>query len=118
MHALAREPSFRPVSAADFAQELAAGAAGAPTEARRTMPSAARPPTRSHRSVRRKRRRLLVAGAAALALAAAIFALIGRDDGGTSSSAPQTAPISSPARGATPADQARNLSTWLRAHSR
>ncbi len=118
MHALAREPSFRPASAADFAQELAAGAAGAPTEARRTMPSAARPPTRSHRSVRRKRGRLLVAGAAALALAAAIFALIGRDDGGTSSSAPQTAPISSPARGATPADQARNLSTWLRAHSR
>jgi serine/threonine protein kinase len=118
MHALAREPGFRPSSAADFAQELAAGAAGAAsTGARRTTAFGAQQ-TRSYRSIRRKGRWLLVVGAAVLALAAAIFAIIRRDDGGISSSPPPTAVIPSPARGATPADQARNLSTWLRAHSR
>jgi eukaryotic-like serine/threonine-protein kinase len=118
MHALAREPSFRPASAADFAHELAAGAAGAPTEAGRTTASAARPQTRGHGSIRRKGRWLLVVGAAALAVAAAILAIVGKGDGGTSSSPPRSAVIPSPARGATAADQARNLSTWLRAHSR
>ena len=64
--------------------------------------------------------RLLAAGGASqgLATVAVILGLlkIGGDSGSTTTSHP--APIQAPLRGATPADEARNLSAWLRAHSR
>ena len=115
MHALAREPRFRPASAAEFAQELAQ-AAELPTE---LLPATAvtegmrgRIPQR----VRGRKAQLWIAAAAAVAVVAMILGLL--DLGGKSSSTPpRSVRIAPPQRGATPAAEARNLSAWLRAHS-
>jgi serine/threonine protein kinase len=106
MRALAREPQFRPMSAAEFAQELAGATKEAPTSA-----------LGSYRT-RTSKRRWFSAAAVVLALAiAAVVVAVTRSNG--SPSPPPAAPaISAPAHGATPADEARNLSTWLRAHER
>jgi serine/threonine protein kinase len=117
MHALARESRFRPPSAADFAQELAGGTREAQTEPLPAPAFAASNGTRGYRRIPRKVGWALVA-VAVLALAAAVVPLTRRDDGGGTSTPPQSAPVSNPPRGATPADGARNLSAWLRAHSR
>jgi hypothetical protein len=109
MHALAREPDFRPASVAELAAELGARSA---TRAAPTMPLP------RYGSTPRKRR-WFVAAALILALAvAAIVVAITTGGSGTRPPPPRRASVSAPARGATPADEARNLAAWLRAHSR
>jgi eukaryotic-like serine/threonine-protein kinase len=116
MHALAREPRFRPASAAEFAQELAQ-ATELPTEPQLATPAAEGVGRRTLQRVPRRKVWLSIAGAAAVALVAILLGLL--DLGGKSSSTPpRTVRIAPPQRGATPAAEARNLSAWLRAHSR
>jgi serine/threonine-protein kinase len=116
MHALAREPRFRPASASDFAHELAA-ASQPPSD---PLPATAVTEplhSRTYRSIPRSSAWLWIAGAAAVVIVAVIVGLLSLG-GGSSSTKPQPVPIQGPARGATPAAEARNLSAWLRAHSR
>jgi eukaryotic-like serine/threonine-protein kinase len=116
MHALAREPRFRPASAADFADELAA-ASEVPAE--KLLATAITEPvhSRTYRSVPGSSAWLWIVGAAAVATVAVILGLLSLGGGG-SSTKPKPVQIQAPARGATPAAEARNLSAWLRAHSR
>jgi serine/threonine protein kinase len=117
MHALARAPSFRPASVSDFAHELVSGVADPlshPTLTALTGPQR----SRTYRGLPRKGRRLLIAVAAAVALAVAIVLVSRRGDGRSPAPPPPRAQVSTPARGATAADEARNLSAWLRANSR
>lgn len=106
MRALAREPRFRPESAAELGVELA----GLTQET----------PTKPLPRYRRKSRKtwLLVGLATLVAVIGAVIAVTLGNNGGTASPPPRPAAISSPVRGATPADEARNLSAWLRAHVR
>ncbi len=117
MHALARDPRFRPASASDFAHELAS-ASELPTKP--FVATAVSEPlhARTYRSLSGRRAWLSIAGATAVALVALILGLLSIAGGSSSSTKPQLLPIRSPARGATPAAQARNLSAWLRAHSK
>ncbi len=104
MHALARDPQFRPASAAELGQELG-GSAEQPT-----WPLAQqRPPTR-------QRWWLWLAAAIAAGAIALILGLakLGGDGKSPPPAAPQIAP---PAPAPTAAQQARNLARWLRAHS-
>jgi serine/threonine-protein kinase len=110
MRALARDPDFRPSSAAEFAQELA----GATEREAQTQAL----PAGRYRSTSRRRRWIALAFVAAIAVVAAALAIVRSGDDGSSPPPPPPAPISAPARGATPANEARNLSAWLRAHSR
>jgi eukaryotic-like serine/threonine-protein kinase len=117
MHALARDPSFRPASASELAHELAP-----PTELR-TEPLLATAlteslQTRRYESLAGGSAWLWIAGAAAVALVAVILGLLRLGGGGGSSTPTVPAAISAPARGVTPAAGARNLSAWLRRHSR
>ena len=107
MHALAREPRFRPASAADFAHELA----GSERATRRL-------PQRRFEGVSARRSGLWLAAAIAAAAIAVILGLAKL--GGTRSSSPPPAParVRPPARGQTATQEARNLARWLRAHSR
>lgn len=116
MHALAREPSFRPATASDFAHELAA-ASEVPTES--LLATAITEPlqSRTYRSLPGSSAWFWIAGAAAVAIVATILGLFSLGGRGGSSAEPQPVQIRAPARGATPADEARNLSAWLRAHS-
>jgi serine/threonine protein kinase len=115
MHALAREARFRPASATDFADELAA-ASQLPIEP--LLATALTEPlhSRTYRSVPGSSAWLWIAGAAAVAIVALILGLLSFG-GGSPSTKPQPIRIKAPARGATPAAEARNLSAWLRAHS-
>jgi eukaryotic-like serine/threonine-protein kinase len=106
MHALARDPSFRPASAAELGQELAST-----SDERPTVPL---PPQRRRRGGVTWVAAAVVLAAIAVALA---FALFGRGGNDTSPS-PRPARVTPPPRGATPEQQARNLAGWLRAHSR
>jgi hypothetical protein len=74
--------------------------------------------TRRYESVPRAGIWLLVAAAAVVAaLIGLVLALL--DLGGNSTQAREPPPsVAPPARGASPADEARNLSEWLRRHSR
>ena len=115
MHALAREPRFRPASAADFAAELASASelpAGPLLATAITEPLHAR----TYRSVPGGSAWLWIVGAVAVATGAVVLGLL-RLGGGDSSTKPQPVRVQAPARGATPAVEARNLSAWLRAHS-
>ncbi len=103
MHALARDPSFRPASAAELAHELAAGSTAPPT-----VPLA--PP-------RRRRTLLWLAAALVLVAAAAAIALVSLGGGGKTMPAPP-ARISPPAPASSAEQQARDLARWLRRHSR
>jgi serine/threonine protein kinase len=117
MHSLAREPQFRPASAAAFAQEL--GVTELPTEKLRAtaITEALRP--RRHLRVPASGTWIWVAAAAAVALAAVILGVLELGGGSTTGGErPRVARIAPPARGATAADEARNLSDWLLAHSR
>jgi serine/threonine protein kinase len=142
MHALARNPDYRPESAAAFAQELAAASPDPPTrplpvstgtaatEALASSPTQAAtrplrspgPPQSDGRRAPRFRwdRRLLLA-LIVLALAAAVVIGIAvgtnasGSDNGPSAPAPAVEPVP-PASDA--AAQARNLADWLRQHSR
>jgi serine/threonine protein kinase len=112
MHALARDPRFRPASAAALGHELAA-----PTEP--LLASAVTEPlqARTHPNIPGGRAWLWIAAAAALALVAVVLGLLSLGGNGKPAATPQPAPIEAPVRGATPADEARNLSAWLRRHS-
>jgi eukaryotic-like serine/threonine-protein kinase len=120
MHALARDPRFRPASASEFAHELAA-ATGPPTE--RLLATAITEPlteplhSRKYQSLRGRSAWLWIGGAAAVAIVALILGLLSLG-GGSSSTRPEPPQIQAPVRGATPAAEARNLAAWLRAHSR
>ena len=112
MHSLAREPGFRPASAADFAHELGATEkirATAVTEALRT---------RRYESIPGAGAWLWIAAAAAVAFVAVLLGVLDVGGGDRSSEPPRTVRIAPPARGATPEAEARNLSAWLRLHSR
>jgi serine/threonine protein kinase len=115
MHALAREPRFRPASAADFAHELAA-ASQLPAEPLHTTAVTEPRRSRIYESVPGSGTWLWIAGAAAVAIVAVILGPFSFG-GGSSSTKPQPVQIEAPVRGATPAAEARNLSAWLRAHS-
>jgi serine/threonine-protein kinase len=116
MHALARDPRFRPASAAALGHELAA-ATELPTEA--FLATAVTEPlqARTYRNIPGGSAWLWIAATAALALAAVVLGLLSLGDDGKPAATPQPAPIEAPVRGATPADEARNLSAWLRRHS-
>jgi serine/threonine-protein kinase len=115
MHALAREPRFRPPSAADFAHELAA-ASELPAEPAPATAITEPLQPRTYQSVPGSNAWLWIAAAVAVAIVAVILGLfsLGRDGG--SAAKPQPVRIQAPVRGATPAAEARNLSAWLRAH--
>jgi serine/threonine protein kinase len=108
MHALARDPSFRPVSAVDLAHELASAATEQPT---RPLP---------------KRRFVSVPGRggamwlAAAVIVAVIAVALGLAKLGGGNGAPPPAPprVTPPAPAPTAERQARNLARWLRVHSR
>jgi serine/threonine protein kinase len=112
MHALARDPHFRPASAADFAHEL-----GATQKPRTTAVTEPLQPRRYERIPGVGRWRWIAAAGAVAVVAVVLGVLkIGGGDGG--SEPPRAVRITPPARGATPAAEARNLSAWLRLHSR
>ena len=102
MHALAREPRFRPSSAAALAHELAVPA----EEPTRPLPQPrARPYGR------------WLAAAIAAVIVAVVLGLL--ELGGSShESRPPPPRVTPPARGQTAAQEAQNLARWLRAHSR
>jgi serine/threonine-protein kinase len=106
MHALARDPSFRPASAAELAAELS--------------PHAEPPPTKPLPRPRFKRNAWVwIAVALGAAVVAVVLGLLELGGGGSESSPPPPPPhVAPPARGATAAEEARNFARWLRAHSR
>jgi serine/threonine protein kinase len=142
MQALARNPDYRPESAAAFAEELAAAAPDPPTRPlptstgtaatevlasptqTATQPLRAARPARSHgrRGPRFRWDRRFVLALVVLAVAAAVVIgiVVGTSDDGSGGSQPSSAPAAvepvSPASDA--ATQARNLADWLREHSR
>jgi serine/threonine protein kinase len=111
MHSLARDPGFRPPSAAAFAHEL-----GATEQLRATAVTEALL-TRRYESVPGYGAWLWISAAVVLAVVAVAAGLLGTrgDDKPKTATVLRIAP---PARGATPAAEARNLSAWLRQHSR
>jgi serine/threonine-protein kinase len=116
MHALAREPGFRPRSAADFAHELAA-ASEPPVDALRTTAVTEPLRARTYQSVPGSSAWFWIVGAAAVAIVAVILGLFSLGESGSETKL-QPVQIKPPDRGATPGTEARNLSAWLRAHSR
>jgi len=118
MRCLAREPHFRPASAAEVAHGLAS-AREAPTEP--LLATALTEPlqARRYQSLPGAGTWMFVAAAAVVAALAVILGLLRIGDGGSEPSGPTPPPrVSAPARGLTPAAEARNLSAWLRRHSR
>jgi serine/threonine-protein kinase len=108
MHALARDPGFRPASAAELAQELSQ-AEEPPTQ-----------PLRARRSfsVSRRNGAIGIGVAVALALIAVILGLAKLGGDGDKAPPPTAPHVAPPAPAATPEQQARNLARWLRVHSR
>jgi serine/threonine protein kinase len=107
MHALARDPSFRPASAADLAHELASA---------REQPTRPLPPRRFVSVPGRGGAVWLAAAIIVAAIAVAVgLAKIG---GGSSAPPPAPARVTPPAPAPTAEQQARNLARWLRVHSR
>jgi serine/threonine-protein kinase len=105
---LAWEPTDRPTSAAEIATQLDARDDAA-TVVMRRAPARRRPPRRRAAPVWPA----AILAALVLALGALGIALL-QDDGGTPTT-PQVEPIPD---GATPSEDARNLSDWLRENSR
>ncbi len=120
---LSVRPEDRPPSAAVLARLLAPAATEAqtlsvPTDpAQRATEILAPPSVRPGR--RRKPRRVAAVAALVAAAVAGLAAAIALSSGGHSSP-PRSKPpvVAPPARGANGAEQARNLASWLRAHSR
>jgi serine/threonine protein kinase len=111
MHALARDPSFRPASAADLAQELAPPTTG--EQPTRPLPS------RRTLSVPGRRGALWLVGALVVAAIAVALGLARLGGGGNGGSPPPTAPqVTPPPPARTAEQQARDLARWLRVHSR
>jgi eukaryotic-like serine/threonine-protein kinase len=142
MHALARNPEYRPESAAAFAEELAAASPDPPTRplptargtaatealaasteaATRPLGAPAPPRSRGRRARRFRGDRRLLLALVVLAVAAAVVIAIAvgtSDNGSGRSQAPSPAPTVDPVPPASDAaTQARNLADWLREHSR
>jgi serine/threonine-protein kinase len=114
MRCLARDPSFRPSSAAELGAEL------------RAALDDRRPPTASTVPLQRRRIHISLPGAgawlwiAAAAVVAAIALAVGLTQlGGNESKPPRTRPAVTPIPpGNTAAEEARNLADWLRQNSR
>jgi serine/threonine protein kinase len=106
MHALAREPRFRPASAAAFGQELV----------RRPEPPTEPLTSSTRENVRGGRTWLVIIAATAAVVVAVVLGLL-LLGGGRTPTKPATPSITGPARGASPEVEARNLSAWLRAHA-
>jgi eukaryotic-like serine/threonine-protein kinase len=107
MHALAREPGFRPASAAELAQELSG--------------SATEPVTVPLRRPRRRRLSPWIVGVAllmAVAVAIAVAVVAAGGDSRKRPAAPAPVRVTPPAPAASAEQQARNLARWLRTHSR
>jgi serine/threonine-protein kinase len=123
MRCLAREPRFRPGSAAELAAELRAGLdeAAPPTAAKDAPPTAATLPLprRTHVSLPGAGAWIWIMAAVAAAALAIVLGLTKLGGGGDGSPPatrqPAVAPIGS---GRTAAEEARNLSAWLRRYSR
>jgi len=129
MRCLARNPEYRPASAAELARDLATAAPEPPTQPLsrttgvRATDVATRPLTRAEARPARRTfavpggRRLWLGLGVVLALAAMIGVLAAsRGDG--DAPAPQAPAEVQPVQGAdTPAERARNLADWLRDHS-
>jgi serine/threonine-protein kinase len=103
MHALARDPSFRPSSAAELAHELAGTAPEHPTVAL-TRPT-------------RRRTTAWLVGAVAAFVAAVAIAFVAAG-GGSKSRPPAPARVTPPSPAPSAEQQARSLARWLRFHSR
>jgi serine/threonine protein kinase len=110
MHALAREPRFRPASPAELGAELSSAADDEqptqPLRQRRTF------------SVPRGGALWLVGAVVVAAIAVALGLARFGDSGGGNSPAPAPARVTPPAPAPTAERQARNLARWLRVHSR
>jgi serine/threonine-protein kinase len=111
MHALARDPRFRPASAGELGEELSSGSG----DERPTRPL----PRRRSVSVPARRGALWLVGAVVVAAIAVALGLakLG-DSGGDNSPPPAPARVTPPAPAPTAEQQARNLGRWLRVHSR
>jgi eukaryotic-like serine/threonine-protein kinase len=116
MRSLARDPQFRPASAADLGAELTAalesGGHGGAT--------AVTVPLRRRRfwSIAGAGAWLWIVGAALLAVVALVLGLAQLGGGGSSPKQPQRVRVATVPRGASAADEALNLSAWLRQNSR
>jgi serine/threonine protein kinase len=108
MHALARDPSFRPASAADLAHELAS------TTEQTTRPL----PQRRFVSVPGRSGAAWLAAAIVVAVIAVAFGVAKLVGGGSSTPPPAPPRVTPPALAPTAEQQARNLARWLRVHSR
>jgi eukaryotic-like serine/threonine-protein kinase len=120
MRCLAKNPAYRPESAAALAHELAAASPEPPTRLlpRTTVARATEVTPRAGDRVPRLRRRRawLGVGGAAL-LAAGLIALavaVGDDSGNAPTRTPAVEPV--PA-GSSPSERAQNLAEWIREHS-
>jgi serine/threonine protein kinase len=115
MRCLARDPRFRPESAAELSHELATSidhpTATLPTERIELSPS----PGSTRIAV--KRLWLLLAATIVVAAVAAVVGIVRLTGGSEASAPPRPHPVTPPARGATPQQEAQNLSAWLRTHS-
>ncbi len=109
--ALDPTPAGRP-SASELAAALGDEAATRPLPDRAPAPTAVLPRRSTHRSL--SRRRLLVVAIVALAAAVAVAVATTR----IGSSGPRPSRVEVVPRAAHPADQARLLADWIRAHSR
>jgi eukaryotic-like serine/threonine-protein kinase len=112
MRCLARDPRFRPASAAELAAELRASVDDRPPPTAVTAPL----PRRTHLSLPGAGAWLWIAAAAivaAVALALGLTQLGGREP----QPKPRTPAVASIPAGATAADEAHNLSAWLRRYS-
>jgi eukaryotic-like serine/threonine-protein kinase len=112
MRCLARDPQFRPPSAAELAAELRAALDDRRPPTALTLPL----PRRTHVSLPGAGAWLWIAAAAVLAAVALALGLT-QLGGGKSQPAPRRPPVASIPAGPTAADEARNLSNWLRRYS-
>ena len=111
MHALARDPRFRPASAGELGEELAAGSAA-------EQPTRPLPQRRTVSVPGRGGALWLAAAVVVAAIAVALgLARLG-DSSGDNTPPPAPAHVTPPAPAPTAEQQARNLARWLRVHSR
>jgi serine/threonine protein kinase len=132
MRCLARNPTYRPPSAAALAQELAA--AGPSTTATSPLPRSSRVKASEVRTVPLRRpslprrryarppfgRRLLLAVVAAILVVAAIVIAVAANpggDGGSSNGGGAPSGVEPVQQSGNPSDDARNLANWLRSNS-
>ena len=111
MHALARDPRFRPASTAELAQELS-------PHRHDEQPTRPLPQRRITVTVPGRGGAVWLAGAIVIAAIAVALGLFKLGDGGGGGSPPPAPRVTPPAPAPTAEQQARNLARWLRVHSR